>query len=180
MIMAIMRRLLPLLGVIFWLGASHALAQDEETPAEKQYREDYELFQKIVAIKESAKRADGLLQFMKDRPDSKLDTYAQANYLRILEQLHTQSNWSLLVQQSERFVKIRPKVGESYFFLGAGLKQQNKYDAAMLALAKCYLLRCPASDKARQFLEVIYKGLHQGKTTGIDAIIKKARVEIAG
>jgi hypothetical protein len=50
----------------------------------------------------------------------------------------------------------------------------------MLALAKCYLLRCPASQKAKQFLEVIYKGLHQGKTTGVEAIIQKARSELTG
>jgi tetratricopeptide (TPR) repeat protein len=170
--------LLPLLGVVVWVGTAQLRAQEEETAAQKQYREDYEQYQKIVAIKEPLKRSDELLQFLKDRPKSQLESNVLHDYLQIAQDLSNQSKWDVVVTQAERFIKIRPKTGEAYYFLGAALKQQNKIPEAMDALAKCYVLQCRVSERARQFLEVIYKGTHGGTTTGLDAIIQKAKTEI--
>jgi tetratricopeptide (TPR) repeat protein len=176
--MGFAKKLLPLLGVVLWLGAGPLQAQEEETPAQKQYREDYEQYKKIIAITEPLKRSDELLQFLKDHPKSQLEANVQHDYLQVVQDLFNQSKWDAVVTQSERFIKVRPKTGEAYYFLGAALKQQNKIPEAMDALAKCYVLQCRVSERARQFLEVIYKGTHNGTTAGLDAIIQKAKAEI--
>jgi len=176
--MGFAKKLLPLLGVVVWFGTARLRAQEEETPAQKQYREDYEQYQKVLAIREPLKRADELLQFLKDRPKSQLDPNIRHDYLQIVQDLSNQSKWDAVVTQAERFTKVRPKTGEAYYFLGAALKEQNKLPDAMDALAKCYVLKCGVSERARQFLEVIYKGTHNGKTTGLDALIQKAKAEV--
>ena len=74
-----------LIFVIAMLTAASLLPAQEETSADRQYREDYERYQKIAAISEPARRADQLIAFLKERPDSKLVEYAQGNYLQVLE-----------------------------------------------------------------------------------------------
>jgi hypothetical protein len=173
-------KLLPLLGMVLWIGSIRLCAQQDDTAKEEQYRADYDQLQKMMAIKDPMKRGQEFLQFLKDRPKSQLETYVLQNYYQILQEDNTQSKWDALELQSEGLLKVRPKVGEAYFFWGTALRQQNKLPEAMEALAKCYVLKCPVSDKARQFLEVLYKGTHNGKITGLDALIQKARSEIIG
>jgi hypothetical protein len=178
--MRIARRLLPLLGVVLWFGAAQVQAQEDETSAQKQYREDYEEYQKIAVIKDPFKRADQLLEFVQARPKSQILANAQTDYLSIVQDLAKQSRWDAVVTQAERFVKIRPRVCETYYFLGSALKEQKKIPEAMDALAKCFVLKCLVSEKARQYLEYIYKGVNKGSTAGMETIIQKARSEIGG
>ena len=178
--MRIGKMLLPLLGVVLWFGTAPVWAQEDETPEQKQYREDYDVYQKISAVKEPLKRADQLLQFLRERPKSKLLANVQTDFLLILQDLTKQSKWDVVVTQAERFVKMHPRVGETYYFLGSALKELKKNPEAMDALAKCYVLKCPVSEKARQYLEYIYKGVNKGSTAGMDAIIRKARSEFGG
>jgi cytochrome c-type biogenesis protein CcmH/NrfG len=84
-----------------------------------------------------------------------------------------------VIAQSERFIRVRPKVGETYWFLGRAYSEQKKLDVAMIALAKCYLLKCPVSAKAKQYLDYLYKG-QRGNLVGLEKIIQKAREEIGG
>ncbi|MGD0310338.1 MAG: hypothetical protein ABSC02_13760 [Acidobacteriota bacterium] len=174
------KMLLPLLGMVLCMGSIRLYAQQDDAAKEEQYRADYDRFQKMMAIKDPMKRGEEFVQFLKDRPKSQLETYVLQNYYQILQEDNAQSKWDALALQSDALLKVRPKVGEAYFFWGTALRQQNKLPEAMEALAKCYVLRCPVSDKARQFLEVLYKGTHGGKTTGLDALIEKARSAITG
>ncbi|MBZ5496805.1 MAG: hypothetical protein LAP85_10405 [Acidobacteriia bacterium] len=176
--MRIAKKLLPLLGVVLWFGTAQLRAQEDETPAQKQYRDDYEQFQKIQAVKEPLKRADEWLKFLQERPKSQLLPNVQADLLIILNDLGNQSRWDTMVPLAERFIKLRPRVGETYYYYGQALNGQKKYDDAMSALAKCYILKNPGSDKAKRFLDAIYKSQHQGKTDGLDALIRKIRSEI--
>lgn len=176
--MRTMEKLLPLLGVVLWFGTAPLCAQEDETPAQKQYREDYEQYQKITAIKEPLKRTDALLQFMSERPKSQLEPNVRHDFLQIVQEAYSQSQWETVVTQTERLVKVRPRVGEAYYFLGSSLKELGKLPEAMDALAKCSVIKSAISVKARSFLESIFKGTHQGKTAGIEALIEKARKEI--
>jgi tetratricopeptide (TPR) repeat protein len=178
--MRIRKMMLPWLGFVLWFGTAPALAQEDETPEQKQYREDYEIYQKITAVKEPLKRADQLLQFLQERPKSKLLGNVQSDYILFVQDLSKQAKWDAVVAQAERFIKLRPRVGETYYLLGSALKELKKNTEAMDALAKCYVLKCPVSEKARQYLEYIYKGVNRGSTVGLDAIIKKARSEFGG
>ena len=178
---ALPRRMFPLIGLMLWVGIGQAVAQ-QETEEEKQerlYREDYERYQKMAALPDLTKRADLLLAFVKERPDSKMMQYAQDNFQRVLDSLLKQDNNTAILALSERFIKMRPKVGETYYFYGASLKNNNKFAEAMDALAKCYVLRNPLSARAKDALERMYKARNAGvDSVGVDAgvakLIKKA------
>lgn len=154
-------------------------ARQEESAADRQYREDYERVQKIVAVSDSSRRADQLFAFLKERPDSKLTDYAQRNYLVVLEGLLKAENFKGVLTLSERYVKLRPKVPETYYFYGAALRGVDRYDEAYDALARCSVVRNPLSRKARDVLEFIYKSKHQGMLGGLDKILKKAQADMA-
>ncbi len=170
------RRLLPLLGVVLWFGTARVWAQDEP-PGETKYREDYERYLKIKEVKDPLKRADELIQFLRDRPNSRLEDYAASDVLHFLQDLDQASKWDTVVLQAGKFIKVRPRVGETYYFLGRALKEQGKVPEAMDALAKCYVLKNPVSPKAKQFLDYIYKAA-KGNLNGLDALIQKARNDV--
>jgi hypothetical protein len=170
------------MAAMLWLGAGTTLAQQqqeqEESPEVTKYREDYERYQKISAIKDQMKKGDALFAFMRERRNSRLIKNAQADYLGILESMHKEKNYTGITPRAERFIKIFPRVGETYYLYGFALKEAGKPDEAMNALAKCHLLRVPASVKAKRLLEYIYKGQHKGSLTGLDKIIRQARAEL--
>ena len=158
--------------------AGRAEAQ-EESAADRQYREDYERVQKIVAISDTQRRADQLFTFLKERPDSKLVDYAQKNYLVVLEGLLKAENFKGVLPLAERYVKLRPKVPETYYFYGAALRAVDRHDEAYDALARCSVVRNPLSRKARDLLEFVYRSKHQGLLGGLDKILKKAQADMA-
>ncbi len=175
-----MIRMIPLLALLLAFGISPVLAQEEEeSPEAKQYREDYERLQKITAIPDAMKKADALLTFLKERPNSKMAEYAQGNYLQAIETLAKAEKYPAVITLCEKFIKFRPKVGETYYFYGAALKNTGKVPEAMDALAKCAVMRNNASRKAREFLEFIYKTQNNGSLVGLDKMLKKAQDEIS-
>lgn len=179
------RWMLLLAGLMLSAGIAQAFAQ-EETEEEKQerlYREDYERYQKMAALPDLAKRADLLLAFMKERPNSKMTEYARDNFARVLDAFLKQENNALVLALSERFIKMYPKVGETYYFYGATLKNNNKFVESMDSLAKCYVLKNPLSTRAKDALERMYKARNPGADSvginaGVQKIIKKAQDEV--
>ena len=59
-------------ALAFCAGIGPASAQ-EESAADRQYREDYDRVQKITAVSDPARRAEQLLAFVRARPNSKLN-----------------------------------------------------------------------------------------------------------
>ena len=160
------------------VGVPSILAQDDESPEVKLYREDYERVTKIVAITDQLKRADGLLTFTKERPDSKMNDYVRDNILAVLDSLVKADNNSALSSLTDRYIKLRPRVGETYYFQGVALKNMRKFPEAIDSLAKCVVQKNRLSSKAREFLEYIYKGQNQGNLTGLDKVLKKAQDDL--
>jgi tetratricopeptide (TPR) repeat protein len=133
-----------------------------------------------VALGDATKRADALLQFLRERPNSKIVDYAQGNYLQILESQAKAERYPLVITLAEKMIKARPRVGETYYFYGAALKNVQKIPEAMDALAKCSVLRNAAQRKAREFLEFIYRSQNKGSLIGLDKLLKRAEAEIGG
>jgi tetratricopeptide (TPR) repeat protein len=153
-------------------------AEQEESPAERQYREDYDRVQKVMAVTDPARRAEQLFGFIKARPESKVAEYAQGNYFVALEALQKAENFKTLLGLSQRYIEFRPKVPETYYFYGAALRSENRINDAMDALARCAVVRNPMSRKAREFLEFVYKSQSKGTLIGLDKILKKAQAEM--
>jgi hypothetical protein len=175
----VLRYLLPFLAATFFLGAVATFAQEDEPADVRKYREDYEAYQKVAAISDPMKRGEQLVQFAKDRPNSKLSATVQSNILSILDGYIKSENNDALLSLSEKFLKVKPKVGEAYYCQGFALRNLKKTDEAMDALAKCYLLKNPISAKAKTLLDMTYKGQHRGSLEGQEAIISKARQDLA-
>ena len=170
-------RMLLLLGFLGFGGVPQVRAQ-EESKEEIQYRDDYERAQKIVAIPDTSKRADQLLLFLRERSNSKMNDYVQGNLFHILDEYIKAGNNSEILALSERYIKMRPKVGETYYFYGYGLKNTEKFAEAMEALAKCYLIKNSISSKAKDFLDLVYKNRNKGSSAGEDAFIKKVQQDL--
>jgi tetratricopeptide (TPR) repeat protein len=165
---------------VLLLGTARIFAQ-AETEEEKQdrlYREDYDRVQKVVKVADPLKRADQLVAFIKERPDSKLMQYAEESYLAILDSLGKQGNNPPLLALSERLINLRPKFGETYYFYALALKNNSKFPESMDALAKCYVLKNKLSQRAESALQLMYKARNQGSLAGLDKIIKKAQVDV--
>ncbi len=171
--------LLALIGLLVCAGMTSASAQEEEPAETRQYREDYERMQKAMAISDQVRRADALFELMKDRPDSKVFDYAQGNYLLILESLSKAERYTQVVTLAERFISFRPRVGETYYFYGAALKNLQRYPESIEALAKCAMTKNSASRKARDFLEFVYRSQNNGSLVGLDRVLKKAQAEMS-
>jgi tetratricopeptide (TPR) repeat protein len=178
--MRILRMLFLLPGIVLCFGSALLWAQEDETPAVKQYREDYDQYQKIQAVKEPLKRAEEQLKFIQERPQSQLLKNVMADYLIYLQELGKQGRWDAMASLSERFIKLQPRVGEIYYYYGQALDSLKKPDPAIDALIKCYLIKNPGSEKAKLYYESIYKRSHQGKTDGLDQVVQKVRNAIGG
>jgi tetratricopeptide (TPR) repeat protein len=174
-----LRKGLQVLPALLLLGfVAHAWAQ-EETKEEAMYREDWERFTKMRTIPDPLKRCDAFYDFLRQRPDSKLLKNAQGEYLLILEAYMNAQRHPQLEVLAERFIKLFPRVGETYYYYGAALQEAKRPQEAMNSLAKCYLLKNPGSEKARQRLEFLYKSQNKGSLAGIEAIYQKARAEVS-
>ena len=174
----VLRRGLKVLPTLFLFMFVTAVWGQEETREEAMYREDYERFTKLKAIPDPMKRCDAFYEFLKQRPDSKLTKNAQAEYLFILDGYMKAQSHPDLEALSERLIKLFPKVGETYYYYGAALQDARRYPEAMNALAKCYILKNPGSDRARTRLEFLYKSQNRQSLAGLDALLAKARAEV--
>ncbi len=173
-----LRHLIPILAAVLCLGAVTVFAQEDEPAETRRYRDDYEAYQKLAAISDPMKRAEQLIQFIKERPNSKLYPNAQSNVLAVLDGYIKSENNEALLSLSEKYIKARPKTGEAYYCQGFALRNLKKPDEAMNALAKCYILKNPVSPKAKTLLDMIYKSQHMGSLEGQNAVIAKARQEL--
>jgi tetratricopeptide (TPR) repeat protein len=163
---------------------AYAQAETEEEKQERLYREDYERVTKIVAITDVVKRAEHLATFLKERPSSKMAEYAEANYFAVLDTLGKQGNNPALMSLSERLISLQPKLGETYYFYALALKNNSKFNEAMDALAKCYVLKNRLSPRARDALELMYKARNSrldsvGINAGVQKLIKQAEAEVS-
>lgn len=167
----------PLIAAMLCLAAPQLLAQ-EESAEDTKYREDYEKVMKLKDPADPVKRSENLLGFMKERPDSKVFDYAQTIFLQALESLSKAEKYPQVITLSERFIALRPRVGETYYFYGTALKKTNKTPEAIDALAKCAVTKNRAARQANEFLEYIYR--QQNNTIiGLDKIKKKALAEMS-
>jgi hypothetical protein len=159
-------------------GLSAVFAQD--SAADIQYKEDYDLLQRIVAVNQPVKRAGQIIALYKDRSDldSRLQNYADNYLLRDLESLTKQGNYTAVIDMCERAVNARKLFGEVYLFYGIALKHMQKNAEAMNALAKCYVIKNSFQQRAKQQLDIIYRASNKGSIVGQDKLINSARKEV--
>jgi tetratricopeptide (TPR) repeat protein len=166
---------IPFCALVLAAGLSTLYAQDE-TLADIKYNDDYDRIQRVVKMSDPAKRAERMVGVYKESPDMdpKLSDYADQIFLRDLEALTKQRSYASVISTCERMLKLRPKFGEVYLFYGVALKNVQKFDEALAAFAKCYVIKNPLQTRAKQQLDVAYRATHKGSMVGEDKLIKDA------
>jgi len=71
-------------------------------------KEEYDEFQTAFNLPDLKARAAGLSQFIKSRPNSKLNEHALAAYSALLNQLYQQKDMASLAPASEGFLELKP------------------------------------------------------------------------
>jgi hypothetical protein len=163
------------------LASSFVAARAGDAYDNPQYREDYERYQKISAVKEAVPRGEQLVKFLMDRPDMNRRIWQSARQLLIedMKRLEMREKWIDLRVLAERAIKLKPVPEDAYLFYGFALKGEKKMPEALNAFAKAYLL-FPADKKreARKELDSLYRETHKNSIEGEDDVINAARKEL--
>ncbi len=92
------------------LSIEDAEKQAAKAKGEGEYtKEEYEEFQKHLNNPDLKARAEGLIQFIKAHPKSKLGEYGMTVLPTILPQLYEQKNMSALGSVAESFLELKPE-----------------------------------------------------------------------
>jgi tetratricopeptide (TPR) repeat protein len=67
------------------------------------------------------------------------------------------------------------KYADGYYWIGMCQWAQDKVDDAIIMFAKAELEKGDIAPKAKEKVETIFKGRHNGNTTGIDKVYRKAK-----
>jgi tetratricopeptide (TPR) repeat protein len=164
------------LALVFSFGISAVRAQDS-TLEDIKYSEDYNRVQTFLKMTDTEKRDDRIVTMYKDRPDMRDDLrkFLDSLFARDLEKLVREQKHDAVANLSGRVLKVRPRFGEVYFYLGIALKNQKKPQEAMAAFAKSYVIQPnQLRAKAKQQLDVLYRAANKGSLIGQDQIIKEA------
>jgi len=70
------------------------------------------------------------------------------------------------------------KFDAGFYYIGICQWRQNDVEPAMLSFAKAELLKGEMKTQAKEKLEMLYKGLHNNTTIGIEKIYKRAENEL--
>jgi len=65
--------------------------------------------------------------------------------------------------------------GEGYYYIGLCQRNQDLIDEAMISLAKADLHGGEVAPKAKEYLEKLYKALHNNTLIGIEKVYRKAK-----
>ena len=81
------------------------------------------------------------------------------------------------IESFRQAIKAEP-YGEGYYYIGMCQRNQDQIDDAMVSLAKATKFGGEIAPKAKDYLEKLYRTMHNNTLIGIDKIYKKADEEI--
>ena len=141
-----------LLGLLF---VACLVCTQNLVKAQEYTEEEYQAYQAISAEKDSGKKMDLILAFLKERPESELKKYVVNEYQTIVAGLQKEKKWTEIIALGRRFLAVVPDDDWSFSALAAAYQATNdmkgfatfgekayasKPSAALaLAIAKAYL-----------------------------------------
>lgn len=163
---------------IQWIGT--ALKHPEN---DANFRLRYELMEFYAGNKDMAKATEYAQATIKaadlvDNPsqeDAKVLNAIrhQANHV-IGVTLYDQEKYDAAIAAFKKAIKAE-KYAEGYYWIGMCQWAQKNVDDAILTFAKAELQGGDMAPKAKEKLELLYKGLHNNTTVGIDKVYRKAK-----
>ncbi len=99
-------------------------------------------------------------------------------YMLKAGQAYTAKDYPTALQNLEQSVKFAPKNDTAYYMMGMSYWRTQNLDKAEESFAKAAAVGGPASGKAREYLEQIWKPRHNNTTDGLEAFIAKAKSDL--
>jgi tetratricopeptide (TPR) repeat protein len=99
-------------------------------------------------------------------------------YMLRARQASEQKDYAGTIKNATEALKFSPNNATAYLMIGLAHWQLQELDKAEEAFAKATVLGGPASARAREYLDQIWKPRHNGTTDGLDAFLAKAKADL--
>ncbi|RPI23561.1 MAG: hypothetical protein EHM61_19460 [Acidobacteria bacterium] len=93
-------------------------------------------------------------------------------------QAYAAKDCATATQNFEQSLKFAPKNDTAYLMIGMCQWRAQQLDQAEQSFIKAVAIGGPASTKAREYLEQIWKPRHNGTVDGLDAAVAKAKTDL--
>ncbi len=87
--------------------------------AQEYTEEEYQAYQAVAAQKDSAKKMDLIVAFIKEKPKSALREHVVNEYQTIMVGLQNEKNWSQIITMGSRFLNVAPDDNWTFSALAA-------------------------------------------------------------
>lgn len=91
---------------------------------------------------------------------------------------YAKKDYPKAIEDYERAAKASPQAEEPYYYIGLSKWQNKDTEGAIAALAKVVVLKKALAPKAQEYLEQLYKPLHNNTLDGLDQVLAKAKSEL--
>lgn len=99
-------------------------------------------------------------------------------YMLRAGQAYTAKDYPTAIQNLDLSTRFAPKNDTAYYMMGMSYWRTQNLDKAEESFAKAVAVGGPASARAREYLEQIWKPRHNNTTDGMDAAIAKAKADL--
>ena len=157
-----------------------------ETPIEKSYTTALQMAE-VYLKKQQTKEAIGLLSKVMNVYADKVPPGVQESswnatrafyYGVVAAEAYTQKDYNKAIQLYTKTAQFDSKRDDAYYFIGMSKWQNKDQLGAIESFAKCVVLNKQYAEKARKYLEELYKAEHNDSLDGLDEELAKARASL--
>jgi len=124
--------------------------------AQEPTEEEYKALTDLQAEKDSAKKADMIFAFLKDKPKSSYRPNVVAEYQKIMDQLGDEKNWNRIIALGERFIDFAPNDDFTERYLSAAYIATNNNKGFVTFAEKAYASK-PSAGLATEIAKAYQK-----------------------
>jgi len=92
--------------------------------------------------------------------------------------VYASKDYAKALELYQKVVKFDPKREDAYYFIGMCKWQNKDQQGAVEAFARSVVLNKTYAERARKYMEDLYKALHNGSLDGLDEVLAKAKSEL--
>jgi tetratricopeptide (TPR) repeat protein len=157
-----------------------------EYPIEQVYPTALQMSQ-VYIQKQDVANATGLLTKVMDVYGDKVPPNVQEAawnttrafaYGVIASGIYATKDYTKALELYEKVAKFEPKREDAHYFIGMCKWQNKDPEGAIDAFAKSVVLNKTYSERARKYLEDLYKARHNDSLDGLDGVLAKAKSEL--
>jgi tetratricopeptide (TPR) repeat protein len=94
-----------------------------------------------------------------------------------LNDYNNRKNYEASIKEFQNALNVE-KFSEAYYYMGHSYWKLNQLEEAIDAFAKANVLGGDLAAQAKEYLEKLYKSLHNNTTVGIDKVYTRAKLEL--